>query len=646
MRLKRRLLGPPLHTAQLEHERLNNPTALAVFASDNLSSVAYAGEEILHVLLQVVGVAAFSLLLPITYAILGVLALLILSYRQTIKAYPSAGGAYIVSKDNLGLIPAQVAGVALLTDYILTVAVSASAGVLAIYSAVPAVRPFKVEVTIAFILLIAFINLRGVKESGRVFAVPTYGFIIGMAMLLGIGFFKFFTGGLQRAAVMCQAGLARDVIENAKVPCVPQLAHAPNGFFFGAGLFLVLRAFSNGGSAVTGVEAISNGVPAFKKPEWKNARKTLVVMGSTLGAMFLGLSFLATQTHPAFNRNDSIISQIGKVVFGSARNPLYGYLQVMTAAILILAANTSFADFPRLASFHAEDDFMPRQFTRRGHRLVFSNGILALASFAVAVVILFQANVDKMIPLYALGVFISFTMSQTGMAVKHLRDREHGWRSGLVINGTGAVATAIVDVVIAVTKFREGAWMVMVFVPVGVVFLVNLNRTYERERGDLQVGMAELSAPAKPKHEIVLLIDRLDASTADALRYAKQISPFGLHNQVTALHLATDSEDADSLMQDWAKRNLPVPLTVVACPDRNVAASAVDWLVTRADPSTETTVIIPQRGYTRRWHRLVHDRTSESLARAIRRYSQAQVILVPHHLAGGTVRIAATGAKH
>jgi hypothetical protein len=251
-----------------------------------------------------------------------------------------------------------------------------------------------------------------------------------------------------------------------------------------------------------------------------------------------------------------------------------------------------------------------------------------------------------MIPLYALGVFISFTMSQTGMAVKHLRDREPGWRSGLFINGTGAVATAVVDVVIAITKFHEGAWMVMVAVPVGVFLLVHLNRTYERERGDLQIGMEELRAPAKPRHQIVMLVDRLDASTADALRYAKQISPFGLHSQVTALHIATDSEDAEALMRDWTARNLPVPLAVVACPDRNVAACAVDWLASKSDPNTETTVIVAQRGYTRRWHRFVHDRTSEDLARAVRRYTGAQVILVPHHLAGGNVRIAATGAKH
>ena len=646
LRLKRILLGRPLHTHQLEQERLNNPTALAVFASDNLSSVAYASEEILHVLLGTVGIAAFSLLLPVTYAILFVLGLLILSYRQTIKAYPSAGGAYIVTKDNLGLIPAQVAGVALLTDYVLTVAVSASAGVLAIYSAVPGLRPYKVPITIAFILVIAYINLRGVKESGRVFAVPTYGFILGMAALLGVGFFKYFTGHLHRAAVMCAAGLRATVIENAKIPCVPQLANKPSGFFLGAGLFLVLRAFANGGSAVTGVEAISNGVPAFKKPEWQNARKTLVVMGATLGTMFLGLSFLATQTHPAFNRNDSVISQIGKVVFGSARNPMYGYLQVMTAAILILAANTSFADFPRLASFHAEDDFMPRPFTRRGHRLVFSNGILTLAGWAVAVVLVFHANVDKMIPLYALGVFISFTMSQTGMTIKHWRDRAPGWRSGLVINGLGAVMTAIVDVVIAITKFHEGAWMVMIAVPVGVVLLVHLNRTYERERGDLQLTMDDLTAPAKPRHDIVILVERLDAGTAHALRYAKQISPFGLHSQVTALHLAVDSEDADTLMLEWADRHLPVPLAVVACSDRNVPACAVDWLRARRQPATELTVIVPQRGYTRPWHRLVHDRTSQSLAKSIRRYAGAQVILVPHHLAGGDLRIPAPGAKH
>jgi amino acid transporter len=632
--VKRRFLGPPLRTADLEHERLNNPTALAVFASDNLSSVAYATEEILKQLLPFVGAAAFSLVLPVTGTILLVLALLILSYRQTIKAYPSAGGAYIVTKDNLGLVPAQVAGVALLTDYVLTVSVSTAAGVAAIYSYVPALEPFRVELSAAFVLAIAYVNLRGVKESGRVFAVPTYGFILAMASLLGVGTYRVLFGGLRHAIVYCAAGVDATL---AKSPCVPPVHHHTTGALYGASLFLVLRAFANGGSAVTGVEAISNGVPAFQKPEWKNARKTLVVMGTTLGTMFLGLSFLATRLHPAFNEKETVISQIGREVFGG-KNAAYVYLQVMTAAILVLAANTSFADFPRLASFHAEDDFMPRPFARRGHRLVFSNGILTLAGFAIGVLVVFEANVSRMIPLYALGVFISFTMSQTGMTVKHWKDREPGWRTGMLINGFGAVMTLVVDVVIAVTKFAQGAWMVMIAVPIGVVFLVHLNRTYEREREGLAVGIEDLDQPAQPRHHVVVLVERLDASVADALRYAKQISPFGLHSTVTCLHAASDAEDAEALEREWSSHGVPVPLTLVDCPDRDVAAAVVHWLDSHVVAQTETTVVIPQRRYARFWHRLVHDRTSVGLARAVRRVRDVQVVIVPHHVKDDSVR--------
>jgi amino acid transporter len=602
-----------------------------VFASDNLSSVAYATEEILKQLLPYVGAAAFVLVLPITGAILVVLALLILSYRQTIRAYPSAGGAYVVTKDNLGILPAQVAGVALLTDYVLTVSVSTAAGVAAIYSYVGALEPFKVELAAAFVVVIAYLNLRGVKESGRVFAVPTYGFILAMASLLGVGIWRVLFGGLRHAIEYCAPGLSEAAVALAEHPCVPRVEHKPSGLLYGAGVFLVLRAFSNGGSAVTGVEAISNGVPAFRKPEWRNARRTLVVMGTTLGAMFLGLSFLATRLHPAFNEKETVISQIGREVFGGRGIP-YVYLQVMTAAILILAANTSFADFPRLASFAAEDGFMPRPFVRRGHRLVFSNGILTLAGFAIAVLVVFEANVSRMIPLYALGVFISFTLSQAGMTVKHLRDRAPGWRTGAAINGVGAVTTFVVDVVIAVTKFAQGAWMVMVAVPIGVAFLVRLNRTYERERADLAVGIGDRDSPARPKHDVVILVERLDGSVAEALRYAKQISPFGLHSRVTCVHAASDLDAARDLERDWVAHSVPVSLTIVDCPDRDVPAAIVRWLDARVAGDTEVTVLIPQRAYARFWHRLVHDRTSTSLARALRRHRDLQVVIVPHHV--------------
>jgi amino acid transporter len=428
-RLKKRLLGPPLDSDQLEHERLGKPTALAVFASDNLSSSAYATEEILRVLIPVVGVAAFSLVVPITMAMLIVLFFLILSYRETIKEYPSAGGAYVVTRDNFGIVPAQVAGVSLLTDYVLTVAVSVSAGSAALASAFPVFQEYVVPISLFFIAIIAFGNLRGVKESGRVFAVPTFFFMGMMVILLGVGLFEMLNGNLPHASLHAKG--------------LEEFGSPEDGIFYGATLYVVLHAFASGGAAVTGVEAISNGVPAFKKPEWKNARQTLVVMGTSLGVMFLGLSVLAShmKVAPYQDGTPTVISEVGRLTFGDTPigSILFYALQAATMLILVLAANTSFADFPRLASFQAGDRFMPKQLTKRGHRLVFSNGIIAL-SLAAAVLVLFTgAEVSLLIPLYAIGVFTSFTLSQAGMTKHHVKRKERGWRRGVLVNGIGAL---------------------------------------------------------------------------------------------------------------------------------------------------------------------------------------------------------------
>src|SRR6476659_6395957 len=463
-RLKQKMLGNPLDTDQLQHERLGRPTALAVFASDALSSTAYATEEILRTLIPVIGVLAFSLLVPITLALVTVLVILIFSYRQTIKAYPSAGGAYIVTKDNLGLLPAQVAGVALLTDYILTVAVSVSAGVAALYSAFGVLRPYRVPIALGFIVIIAWGNLRGVRESGRMFAVPTYAFLVSIFVMIGVGAYKAATGGLAHAPVPAD--------------------HVPIGVASSVGIFLLLHAFASGGAAMTGVEAISNGVPAFKKPEWKNARSTLMVMGACLGVMFIGISWLAMKMQVIPSDKKTVIAQIASGVFGSGTLGHVAFLlvQAATMLILVLAANTSFADFPRLASFHADDHFMPKQLTKRGHRLVFSNGIIFLATAAALLVVIFRADVTHLIPLSAIGVFTSLTLSQAGMAKRHLRIKEPHCQLGIAINGGGAVATGVVTIIIAITKFTHGAWAIMVLVPVLVFLLVRLNHQYESEK--------------------------------------------------------------------------------------------------------------------------------------------------------------------
>ena len=625
-RLKNRLLGPPLHTEQLEHERLGRPTALAVFASDNLSSVAYGTEEILIHLVPFVGLAAFALLMPVTIALLVVLGFLILSYRQTIKAYPTAGGAYMVTRDNFGLLPAQVAGVALLTDYVLTVSVSVAAGTAALSSAIPSLVPFAVPISVAFIVLIAYGNLRGVKESGRIFAVPTYFFIVTMVVLLAIGVWQMFFGHLP--------------VESLQRKGLVPIGHKGSGIFAGATLFVVLRAFASGGAAVTGVEAISNGVPAFRVPEWRNARSTLVIMGSTLGVMFFGLSLLAARMHvaPYEKGTPTVISQIGKIVFGhgAVGTALYFCLQAGTMLILVLAANTSFADFPRLASFHAGDNFMPKQLTKRGHRLVFSNGIIFLAAAAILLIAVTGANVNHLIPLYAIGVFTSFTLSQAGMAKHHITHKEPGWRAGLFINGTGAVLSLVVDVIIGITKFKPagailGAWLVIVLVPIMVAILVRLNRQYEAEAAELEEdARAAAEAPILRRHVVLVLLDRLDRSAARAIQYGRTLTP----DELRAVHVADHLEHAEELAEEWRRLGLSrLPLELVDCPDRRVARAVLEVVAEALGTGdTEVTVLVPRVEYKRAWHRLLHDRTSDSIARAIARLPHANVTFVPYHL--------------
>jgi amino acid transporter len=632
-RVKNRVLGPPLATDRLVHERLGNPTALAVFASDNLSSSAYATEEILRVLYPVIGIAAFSLVVPITVAMLVVLGFLILSYRQTIRAYPTAGGAYIVTRDNFGLLPAQVAGVALLTDYILTVAVSVAAGTAALTSAFGSLTPASVPISIGFVVLIAAGNLRGVRESGKLFSVPTYFFIATMALLLGVGLFRYFFGDLPQDPLT-----ARGLMDPGS---------AGDGIFYGATLYVVLHAFASGGAAVTGVEAISNGVPAFREPAWRNARSTLVVMGTLLGVMFLGLSFLAAQLHtaPFEEGTPTVISQVGDLVFGGGvlGQALYYALQAGTMLILVLAANTSFADFPRLASFHAGDNFMPRQLTKRGHRLVFSNGIIALAASSIVLLVVTGAKVDRLIPLYAIGVFTSFTLSQAGMAKHHLTHKEPRWKLGLFINATGAVLTLVVDVVIAVTKFTHGAWVIVVLVPIMVAVLVRLNRQYSSEEQELEHDAPALAeAPILRRHVVLVLVDSLDVAAARAIQYARTLTP----DELRAVHFDLDPMVTSRLAEAWRRLGFSrLTLDVIECQDRRVARSAAELAAqVLADGQTEVSVLIPRREYRRFWHRLLHDRTSDRLAAALSQLPHCNVTVVPYHLGAASLVAPPAGA--
>ena len=618
-RLKNKLLGAPLHTEELENERLGIPTALAVFSSDCISSSAYATEEILRHLLPFIGLAAFMLVVPITIALLVVLGLLILSYRETIKAYPTAGGAYMVTRDNFGIFPAQFAGVALLTDYILTVAVSVAAGTAALSSAASFLSPYRVVISVTFIAIIAFTNLKGVRESGKLFAVPTYFFITVMGLMLAIGFYKMGTGGLHPQALHKKGMI--------------DLGKSGTGALYGLAIFRLLTAFASGGAAVTGVEAISNGVTAFKKPEWLNARKTLVIMGGILAALFLGLSMLSTRTHsiPYESGSPTVISQIGKSVFGGGAlgTALFYALQGGTMLILVLAANTSFADFPRLASFAAGDNFMPRQLTKRGHRLVFSNGIISLALSSAVIVIITGAKVDRLIPLYAIGVFTSFTMSQAGMAKHHLRLREPHWKRGLVINAVGAVVSFVVAIIVGVTKFTHGAWFIILLIPILVAVLVRLNRQYQLEEDQLEED-AEMSinAPILRRHVVLVFVNKLDTSTARAIQYARTLMP----DELRAVHIAVDRTAAAHLADRWKRLGLSrVPLELVDCPDRRVDRAAVEVVAAELDGSTEVSVLLPHRVYSRFWHRLLHDNTANEIAGVVGRLPHANVTTVPFH---------------
>ncbi len=608
--VKRAVLGPALPTSHLAHERLGKPTALAVFASDGLSSVAYATEEILKVMVPVVGVAAFGLVMPVTGGILVVLAILLFSYRQTIKAYPSAGGAYIVTKDNFGPVPAQIAGVALLTDYVLTVAVSTAAGIAAITSAFPALYPYRVWMSVAAIWLIAWGNLRGVRESGRMFMVPTYYFIGMMLLLLVTGVARILTGSLEPLAV------PRDVGETTGA----------------IGIFLVLHAFASGGAALSGVEAVSNGIPAFRPPEWRNARTTLMWLGGLLGLMFFGLSYLAVHLEVVPAETRTVISQVGRAVFGSGTLGfvLFLMLQIATTAILILAANTSFADFPRLANFHATDRFLPRQLTTRGHRLVFSNGIIALAVVAAALVIGFRADVHRLIPLYAIGVFTSFTMSQAGMARHHLRVKEPRWRRGLAINGIGAVTTAVVAVVIAVTKFTHGAWAVIVFVPVAVWILTRTNQRYQQEHADLEDRLTPFVHRPPKRPVTVLVVDELDRAAIHALQYAKTIRTGPVH----AVHLRRDGS-SDALERRWHELGIDVPLEAIGN-GGSVPTSVAEYVGSLPDDA-DVNVVIPSPATMDVLERILHRIATARLTRALLPFRNARMTLIHDHPGPGHV---------
>ena len=589
-RLKQLLFGRPLPSERLEHERLNKKTALAVLSSDAISSVAYATEQILLVL-AVLGTAAIGYVLPISAVIVGLLVLVALSYRQTVFAYPNGGGSYTVAKDNLGAMPGLVAAAALLTDYILTVAVSISSGIAAITSAYASLAPHTVLLCTVSIVVLMLVNLRGVRESGMVFSVPTYVFIALMLLLIVVGI-----GKLMGHVVPAHTALPNVDPLSARQHGTPW----PLGFAF---TFLILRAFAEGCVAMTGTEAISNGVGAFRRPGSKNAAITLGWMAAILATFFLGTSWLARGFHVMPTTTETVLSQLNRQIFGSG--VLYFALQYATFAILVLAANTAFADFPRLASILANDRYMPRQFAARGDRLAFSNGIVVLAVVAMLLTWAFRGNTAALIPLYAIGVFVCFTLSQAGMVVHWVKERSVGWRRRAILNGLGAAATGIVAIVQVTTKFTHGAWIVVLIIPLIVWLLLTIHRHYVRFADEIRFTG---QSPITPLHHTVIVpVSGINKAVAGALVYATTIS-----DEVEAVYVENEIQATHQLEEEWDAWDIGVPLVVLASPYRSVLRPLVDHVenLRMLSPGELVTVVVPEVVPKRWWEHLLHNKTA------------------------------------
>jgi amino acid transporter len=610
--VRRVLIGRPLPSAHLAHERLPKTKALAVFASDALSSSSYATEEILRILV-LGGALALTFTMPVALAIGALLAIVVISYRQTIKAYPHGGGSYIVSKDNLGTLPALVAASALLISYVLTVAVSISAGVYALVSAVPALHDLKIALAVAIVALMTLINLRGVRESGTIFAVPTYLFIAMALAMIGYGVFGIATGAIVPNEEAHEAALA---------------AWAASGAMEGVSVLLVLRAFAQGCAALTGTEAISDGVPAFKPPEWQNARATLAWMGVILAILFLGVSFLATQLGivPAFDGSESVVSMIARSVFGDG--PLYYAMQAATMLILVLAANTAYADFPRLSWFLARDKFMPNQFSFRGERLAFSTGILTLGILSALIVVGFQADTHALIPLYAIGVFVAFTCSQAGMVKRWWTRREPGWTYGLPVNIVGTITTAAVAIIQSVAQFTHGAWMVIVLIPLQVWVLLRIHAHYGRVADQLELA-PEDKVPTYPEPILIVPVPGMNRAVARTLGYARALT-----KNVTAVHITDDLEDADRLRKRWKAWGTDVPLVILESKYRALTGPLLHYIdaVAQKNPHAPITVVLAEYVPRHWWEWPLHNQTALRLKTALFFRPNTAVIDVPYHL--------------
>ncbi len=607
-RLRLVLIGKPLETSEAIHQRLSKIQALAVFSSDALSSTAYATEEILLILV-LAGSIAYNYVIPIGIAIAALLAIVVFSYRQTVHAYPQGGGAYIVTKDNLGRAPSLLAASALLTDYILTVAVSISAGVAAITSAVESTRPIAVEIAVVAIVLITIANLRGLRESGRIFAVPTYLFIAGMSILLVLGFASWIGIGITPHPIV------------DKIPAASQSLT----------LFLILKAFASGCAALTGVEAISDGVPAFKEPQDENAAKTLVAMGLILGSLFLGITFLARHFHLAPVADQTLVSQLARVIAGTS--PFYYFIQAATAGILLLAANTSFADFPRLSYFLARDRFLPHQFTFRGDRLGYSTGIVVLAVASSILVIIFNADVTRLIPLYAVGVFISFTLSQASMTLRWWKaEKVQRNNVAMLINGFGALTTGVVAIIIITTKFLGGAWIILMLLPIIIMALLGIRKHYDSVSEQLRLNARQIrNRPITWTRDsaVVVAIDTLNRAAVRAIDYAQNVS-----RDVTVVHISDDIEEANTLRAKWGEAGIQLPLVIIESPYRELLGPLVNYIeqLHQEKGGTTLTVVLPEFVPVHLYELFLHNQTAWRLRTALWSHPGIAVTSVPYHL--------------
>ncbi|MBO0815215.1 MAG: APC family permease, partial [Actinobacteria bacterium] len=622
--VKRRLLGPPMVNEQLHQERLSRPLALGVLSCDGISSAAYGTEEILIEMLPIVGLTAFTLVLPMTLVVLAGIVLVVLSYREVVTVYTRAGGSYVVARDNFGPRVAQVAAVALLIDYVVTVAVQTAAGSAAIVSAFPqlahvgglSTRTVLLGISLAAVLIMCYGNLRGIREAGKTFALPTYLFSGSVGLMIIVGLVREVSGGVPR------------------VPSFPgtpfPLGHNTSSLLTWAMIYMLGRAFANGGSSLTGIEAVSNAVSALRPPEGRNARQILVTQGSIVALLIAGISWFSHVTHarPYEAGVPTVLAQEAYVIFGQSAHFMFYVVQAATAFILFTGGNTSFSGFPFLASFVAEDSFLPRWLAKRGHRLVFSNGIIVLTIVSSTLLIVFGATVNALVPLYAIGVFTGFAMAGFGMARYHKRVREQGWRRRRIINTAGGIYTALVVVIFAVVKFSEGAWVIVILFPLLVYGLIQVNRRYRMEAQVLEhIGGRKPPDPPNYTHRTVLvLVDEFNLATIAALRYARGLRPTGLR----AVHFVIDREHANELRDAWLRADRGIPLDLVDCPDRRLPRAAAE-LVARetSDPGTFVTVVLPRRSYPPLLGRLLHDQTADKIARMVSRLPRSAATIIP-----------------